>query len=130
MLCQKCGLTEATVHRQTKVFRQKIEEHLCALCAGALDKAKLQEPRAHIVPPPVAVISRASRGSASELRRIIVKRPIVVRDLAIALGLQPFKLISELNQLVGFAAMNSKIGDPVAQKVAEKYGFRLTGADE
>jgi protein-arginine kinase activator protein McsA len=35
MLCQKCGLTEATVHLETAVFRQKIEEHLCAICAGA-----------------------------------------------------------------------------------------------
>jgi Translation initiation factor IF-3, C-terminal domain len=35
MLCQKCGLQEAAVHFEFKVFRQKIEEHLCVLCAGA-----------------------------------------------------------------------------------------------
>ncbi|MEY2879014.1 MAG: hypothetical protein RLZZ15_1394, partial [Verrucomicrobiota bacterium] len=40
-------------------------------------------------------------------------------------GLKPFTLISELNQLVGFAAMNSTIEEPIAQKVAEKYGFLL-----
>jgi RNA polymerase primary sigma factor len=34
MLCQKCGLQEATVHLGTLAFRQRIEEHLCALCAG------------------------------------------------------------------------------------------------
>jgi hypothetical protein len=34
MLCQKCGLQEAAVHFEFKVFRQKIEEHLCVLCAG------------------------------------------------------------------------------------------------
>jgi hypothetical protein len=34
MLCQKCGLQKATVHFEFKVFRQKIEEHLCLLCAG------------------------------------------------------------------------------------------------
>ena len=34
MLCQKCGLTEASIHREQMVYRQKIEEHLCALCAG------------------------------------------------------------------------------------------------
>jgi translation initiation factor IF-2 len=49
----------------------------------------------------------------------------VVRDFAAALSLKPFKLISELNQLVGFAAMNSTIEEAVAQKVAEKYGFVL-----
>jgi len=37
MLCQKCGLNEATVHRESVVFRQKIEEHLCELCAGVGD---------------------------------------------------------------------------------------------
>jgi hypothetical protein len=35
MLCQKCGHWEATVHRETTVFRQRVEEHLCSLCAGA-----------------------------------------------------------------------------------------------
>ena len=35
MICQKCGLQEATVHLESLVFRQKVEENLCALCAGA-----------------------------------------------------------------------------------------------
>jgi hypothetical protein len=34
MLCQKCGLTKATVHRKTTVFRVEIQEHLCQMCAG------------------------------------------------------------------------------------------------
>lgn len=37
MLCQKCGHLEATVHREEIVFRQRIEEHLCPLCAGVGD---------------------------------------------------------------------------------------------
>jgi translation initiation factor IF-2 len=60
-----------------------------------------------------------------DVKILHLKPPIVVRDFAIALGLKPFKLISELNQLVGFAAMNSNIDEGVAQKVAEKYGFLL-----
>jgi translation initiation factor IF-2 len=60
-----------------------------------------------------------------DVKILHLKPPIVVRDFAIALGLKPFKLISELNQLVGFAAMNSNIDENVAQKVAEKYGFLL-----
>jgi hypothetical protein len=35
MVCQKCGRSEATVHLESFVFRQKIEEHLCPLCAGS-----------------------------------------------------------------------------------------------
>jgi|SRR6185312_8099416 len=34
MLCQKCGLNPATVHRESLIFRQKVQEHLCAFCAG------------------------------------------------------------------------------------------------
>lgn len=37
MLCQKCGHLEATVHKEEIVFRQKIEQHLCPLCAGVGD---------------------------------------------------------------------------------------------
>ena len=60
-----------------------------------------------------------------DVKILHLKPPIVVRDFAVALGLKPFKLISELNQIVGFAAMNSNIEESVAQKVAEKYGFIL-----
>ncbi|WP_414660216.1 translation initiation factor IF-2 [Horticoccus sp. 23ND18S-11] len=60
-----------------------------------------------------------------DVKILHLKPPIVVRDFAVALGLKPFKLISELNQIVGFAAMNSNIEESVAQKVAEKYGFML-----
>ncbi len=60
-----------------------------------------------------------------DIKILHLKPPIVVRDFAAALGLKPFKLISELNQLMGFAGSNSTIEEPVAQKVAEKYGFML-----
>jgi translation initiation factor IF-2 len=56
---------------------------------------------------------------------IHLKPPVIVRDFAAALSLKPFKLISELNQIGGFASMNSTIDEAVAQKVAEKYGFVL-----
>ncbi len=67
----------------------------------------------------------APGADSGEIKVLHLKPPIVVRDFAAALGLKPFKLISELNQLVGFAAMNSNIEEAVAQKVAEKYGFSL-----
>jgi hypothetical protein len=120
MLCQKCGVSEATVLRQTKVFRQTIQEHLCALCAGALEHAK---PPVQFSVPVAPTSEVQSRGM---LRSLAVSRPIIVRDLAIAMGLQPFKLISALNQLVGFAAMNSKLEDSVGRKIAGDFGFTLT----
>ncbi len=81
-------------------------------------------PGAAPVPPPmpatVPVITMREG-----IKVLPMKPPIIVRDFAVALGLKPFKLISELNQLVGFAAMNSTIDEAVAQKVAEKYGILL-----
>ncbi len=90
-------------------------------------------------PPPLpgaapgspAAVAAAAAASAPQItiqgdvKILHLKPPIVVRDFAVALGLKPFKLISELNQIVGFAAMNSNIEESVAQKVAEKYGFIL-----
>ncbi len=60
-----------------------------------------------------------------DIKIIHLKPPVIVRDFAVALSLKPFKLISELNQMGGFASMNSTIDEAVAQKVAEKYGFVL-----
>ncbi len=75
--------------------------------------------------PSAAGVATTSSVPSGDAKVLHLKPPIVVRDFASALGLKPFKLISELNQLVGFAAMNSTIEEAVAQKVAEKYGFVL-----
>jgi translation initiation factor IF-2 len=80
---------------------------------------------------PPALPTTAPAGAApvitmqGDVKILHLKPPIVVRDFASALGLKPFKLIWELNQLVGFAAMNSTVDEAVAQKVAEKHGFLL-----
>jgi translation initiation factor IF-2 len=60
-----------------------------------------------------------------DVKIIHIKPPIVVRDFAPALGLKPFKLISELMEMGIFASMNQTIDEPVAVKVAEKHGFLL-----
>jgi translation initiation factor IF-2 len=77
-------------------------------------------PRPVLAPsaPPVVTVQ-------GDVKIIHLKPPVIVRDFAVALSLKPFKLISELNQIVGFASMNSTIEESVAQKVAEKYGFIL-----
>ncbi len=56
---------------------------------------------------------------------IHLKPPIIVRDFAVALGLKPFKLISELMEMSIFASMNQSIDEAVANKLAEKHGFLL-----
>jgi len=78
-------------------------------------------------PPPIAppVASAPASGDDEEIKHIQLKPPIIVRDFAAALGLKPFKLISELNQQGGFASMNSTIDEAVAVAVAEKHNFIL-----
>ncbi|MDX2187918.1 MAG: translation initiation factor IF-2 [Opitutaceae bacterium] len=75
---------------------------------------------------PTATVSVASvPGVPGELRIVNLKPPIVVRDFATALGLKPFKLISELMEMGIFASMNQNIDEAVAIKVAEKHGVLL-----
>jgi len=87
--------------------------------------------RAPSFPRPLPQLSPAAASSVPIVteengKKIIhLKPPVIVRDFAVALSLKPFKLISELNQIGGFASMNSTIDEAVAQKVAEKYGFVL-----
>jgi translation initiation factor IF-2 len=87
--------------------------------------------RAPTFPRPLPQMAPASASSApvvtveGNVKIIHLKPPVIVRDFAVALSLKPFKLISELNQIGGFASMNSTIDEVVAQKVAEKYGFVL-----
>ena len=87
-------------------------------------------PRVASFPRPLPQLSAAASNAPvvtiqGDLKIIHLKPPVIVRDFAVALSLKPFKLISELNQIVGFASMNSTIDEAVAQKVAEKYGFVL-----
>jgi translation initiation factor IF-2 len=75
--------------------------------------------------PPAAPVAAPVVTVQGDVKIIHLKPPIVVRDFATALGLKPFKLISELNQAGGFASMNSNIEEATAIKVAEKHGFLL-----
>ena len=91
---------------------------------------------ASIAPPPApsAAGAEASTDDAKgegaaqdlgEIRTIVVKPPIVVRDLATELGVKPFKLISELMEMGIFASINQSLEEDVASKLAEKRGIIL-----
>jgi len=96
-----------------------------ALPPRAAAPAPVMAPKAPPLPGSAASAPVVHITMQGDVKVLHLKPPIVVRDFAAALSLKPFKLISELNQLVGFAAMNSTIEEAVAQKVAEKYGFLL-----
>ena len=75
------------------------------------------------VPAPAA--TDAAPGKKEELKKVTMRAPVVVRDLATALDVRPFRLISELMSMGVFASLNQDLGDEIAVKVAEKYGFEL-----
>ena len=56
---------------------------------------------------------------------IIIKPPIIVRDLANALKQKPFLIIGDLMKLGVFATVNQAIDEKIAQQVCAKYGFRF-----
>ncbi len=56
---------------------------------------------------------------------IIIKPPIIVRDLADKLKIKPFKLIADLMEAGVFANVNQSIDEVVAQKVCAKYGKKF-----
>jgi translation initiation factor IF-2 len=56
---------------------------------------------------------------------IVIKPPIVVRELATQLKQKPFKIIADLMGLGVFATVNQAIDEKVAQQLCAKYGFRF-----
>jgi uncharacterized protein CbrC (UPF0167 family) len=67
MLCQKCGRREAIVHLETVVFRQKVEEHLCRLCAGVRGTAASKGIEAFLDRAPPASIDIADLSAKAAL---------------------------------------------------------------
>lgn len=75
---------------------------------------------------PVSGVSpSAAQPAPGEIRLLHLKPPIVVRDFATAIGLKPFKLISELMEMGIFASMTQGLDESIAVKVAEKHGYLL-----
>jgi len=56
---------------------------------------------------------------------IVIKPPIVVRELAAQLKQKPFKIIADLMELGVFANVNQAIEEKIAQQLCAKYGFRF-----
>jgi translation initiation factor IF-2 len=75
--------------------------------------------------PVAAVEADATEPTMTEDGRKIIniKPPIVVKDLATALGLRPFQVIKDLMEANIFATLNQTIDPNVASDVCEKHGF-------
>src|SRR5213596_3019273 len=69
-------------------------------------------------PPPVEEETAAQK-------IILIKPPIIVKQLATELGLKPHQLIAELMTFNIFANINQTIEPDIASKIAENHGFVL-----
>jgi translation initiation factor IF-2 len=58
-------------------------------------------------------------------KTITVQGPIVVRDLAVKMGVRPNQLIAELMGMNILASITERIEIAIARKIAEKHGFTL-----
>src|SRR5208282_620729 len=56
---------------------------------------------------------------------IVIKPPIVVRELAVLLKQKPYKIIADLMELGVFANVNQAIDEKIAEQLCAKYGFRF-----
>jgi translation initiation factor IF-2 len=56
---------------------------------------------------------------------IIIKPPIVVRELAEQLKQKPFKIIADLMEAGVFANVNQAIDEKIAMQICAKYGFKF-----
>jgi translation initiation factor IF-2 len=77
------------------------------------------------IPPVVSATTSVTVTASGDVKIIHLKPPVIVRDFATALGLKPFKLISELMEMGIFASMNQSIDETVAGQIAERHGCML-----
>jgi translation initiation factor IF-2 len=54
---------------------------------------------------------------------IQMKPPVVVRDLAVRIGIRPHLLLAELMEMNVFANLNETIGEDIGRKICERHGF-------
>ncbi len=70
-----------------------------------------------------AVVEEVVIEEIKDEKIIHLKPPIIVRDLATALGLKPFQVIGDLMQMNIFVSLNQSVDTEVATRICEKHGF-------
>jgi translation initiation factor IF-2 len=123
-------------HSQKKADDGDIKKKTAVLPPISRIRASLEAPPA---PPPKneataqplppttdkAVVEPETSAEAPAQNVIHIKPPIIVKQLAVELGLKPHQLIAELMNFNIFANINQTIEPDVASKIAESHGFVL-----
>ena len=107
----------------------RIRESLATTSAPAQPKPKAPEP-ATPAPSPASTDTAKTEAAPSEAEApaanvIHIKPPIIVKQLAVELGVKPHQLIAELMTFNIFANINQTIEPDIASKIAETHGFVL-----
>ncbi|HEY2568440.1 MAG TPA: translation initiation factor IF-2 [Candidatus Udaeobacter sp.] len=74
---------------------------------------------------PDATVLPSSEAESATQKVILIKPPIVVKQLSNELGVKPHQLIAELMNYNIFANINQTIEPDIASKIAEMHGFVL-----
>ena len=74
---------------------------------------------------PTEAVTPSAEAEAEPQKIILIKPPIVVKQLAAELGLKPHQIIAELMTHNIFANINQTIEPDIAAKIAENHGFVL-----
>ncbi len=80
-------------------------------------------PGAVAVAQPESAPAEAAAPEVDDGKRIVMKPPIVVKDLAARMNCKSYQIIHDLMEMNIFAALTQSIEPDVARKVAEKRGF-------
>jgi translation initiation factor IF-2 len=91
-------------------------------------EAEQQKAAAEAAPPPVAPVAPVAAEGAEVIeedgKKIIhLKAPIIVRDLATAMGVKPFQVIGDLMAMNIFVNLTQAVEADIATKICEKHGF-------
>src|SRR6266576_2982486 len=123
-------------HPQKKVADGEIKKKTTVLPPISRIRASLETPTAPPpkkpeAPPPTSTtedtpVEAASAEAEAPAQDVIhIKPPIIVKQLALELGLKPHQLIAELMNFNIFANINQTIEPDIASKIAESHGFVL-----
>jgi translation initiation factor IF-2 len=122
-------------HPQKKAADGEVKKKTTVLPPISRIRASLEAPTAPPKKPetaaPVtttdeATVETASTEAEATAQNVIhIKPPIIVKQLAVELGLKPHQLIAELMNFNIFANINQTIEPDIASKIAESHGFVL-----
>jgi translation initiation factor IF-2 len=121
-------VADGEVKKKTTVLPpiSRIRESLATTSAPTPAKPKAPEPPAPTsITDGAAAAAAPAEAEAPSQKVIHIKPPIIVKQLAVDLGLKPHQLIAELMSFNIFANINQTIEPDIASKIAESHGFVL-----